>query len=128
MKAKKIVGISVVIGIVILISALLFNAYWNEWRFERIRVFSPGQQYVEEYEDHYHKAVVKPSTMPSPFGSSSIIIYFKPGQKEHMLEQIKRDVMNYLEKLIEEHGDVFYKYELRNSQTINCLFDLGRIL
>jgi len=29
-----------------------------------------------------------------------------------MLEKIKEDITYYLEKTVEEHGDIFYKYEI----------------
>ena len=98
------------IGVLVAVMVGLLYGYWTEWRFERIKVYN-AIQYIDEYEENYYK--VKFKLERGWFGSSGVkIIYFLPGQKEKMMSKIKEDVINYLEEIIEKHGDIFYKYEV----------------
>ena len=108
-KIKK----SIIIGVAILV--LLFCVYWVVWRVD-IPV-ARGSRYLHEYEDYYYKTESILPLFSFNFGTGRAgrqIIYFKPGQKGKMLKQIKKDVNGYLEALIEEHGDIFYRYEIND--------------
>lgn len=114
MKLKKRTIILMIISIGIIILAILVSVstlvylYWTEWRVEKVRVTGGARRnYIEEYEDYYYKA-----KDGSGFFNSYTDIYFKPGQKEKMLEKIKEDVINELEKRIAEFSNVYYKYEI----------------
>jgi len=93
---------------------MLFALYWNVLRFERVRVFGLGQRLIDEYRQYYHRAVFRPNTMPSPFGSSRHDVYFVrwSGQRARMVERIESDIHNELDELIERHSDIFYRYEI----------------
>ena len=69
---------------------------------------------VDEYQDYYFKDVWIRGF--SPFGTNNWFryIFFLPGQRTGMRNKIKEDMVNKLETLIEEHGDVIYKYEINN--------------
>jgi hypothetical protein len=100
------------IGVGAIILALLFCLYWNVLRFERVRIIGAKMNYVEEYKDYYYKSELK--SVKTIITGSAIVeyIYFLRGQKDKMMEKIKDDVTNELEKLIEENGDIFYKYDI----------------
>jgi hypothetical protein len=106
MKAKIKKGILIGMGIIM----LLMISYVVGWPIERVRLI--GVIDLDEYKDYYIAAKHK-SVWAIITGSAGVTdVYFLPGQKKRMLEKIKEDVIYYLEKLIEEHGDVFYKYEI----------------
>ena len=99
------------IGVAVL--ALLFYAYWTDWRFEKIRISG----YTEDYIDDYREYIYKTETVwfnnlwfeNSWLGTK---LYILPSKKELLLEKIKEDVINALEYLIGEYSDIYYKYEV----------------
>ena len=69
----------------------------------------------EEYQGYYIKAVWRRGWFTLGTGWSwTLDIYFLPGQKTRMINKIKEDIFNDLETLVEENGDIFYKYDLSN--------------
>ena len=94
----------------VVVFAILSLVYLIVWRVS-MRA-STSVIYLDDYRNYYFFTRFKPKTMPAPFGSSRQIIYFKPGQKGRMLKKIRKDVTGVLETLIEEHEDIFYKYEM----------------
>ena len=102
----------VLTSIGVAVFALLFYAYWTNWRFEKIRTSG-----YEDYIDDYREYIYKTETVwfknlwfeESWLGTK---IYILPSKKELLLEKIKEDVINALEYLIGEYGDIFYKYEV----------------
>lgn len=109
MKAKTKKGILISIGVVI----LLITLYIAGWPIERVTVTGGKMNYIDEYQNYYFMSMYMKGLFQ--FGDGTIWIrevYFLPGQKEKILEKLKQDVNNYLEKLIEEHGDTYYKYEI----------------
>lgn len=100
--------ITIVVSVIVL--ATMFCTYWTVWR-----VSLPANiivKHIDDYRDYYFMTEYKPNTMPPPFGSARQIIYFKPGQKGEMLDKIKEDVVEILDTLIEEHGDICNRYEI----------------
>ena len=112
--------------IVIIILSILFYMFVTEWRFERIRVIGAKMYIVEEYQDYYCKVKEGSGTFIGTYFYKDI--YFSFGQKKKMLEKTKEDVTNYLEKLIEEHNDIFYKYEISNDFKQVCIYETPGII
>ena len=115
MRVKKRTIVLVGIGVIVL--ALLFYAYWTNWRFEKVTIIGRKMNYIEGYKDYYYKSERK--RVKSFIARSVVVedIYFLPGQKERMLEKIKEDVMGDVEKVMEEYSDILYKYEVSDDFT-----------
>ena len=103
----------VILIIIAVIALLAFLAYWNVFRFERVRV-SGGQRLLAEYSDYYYKAVFRTNRAGSLFGASWYNVYFLRGQRVGMVERIREDILAELEMFVEEYADAFYRYEISN--------------
>ena len=105
----------IIIGIIL---ALLFFGYWTSWRFERVNILAnTSVRYLNDYQDYFHRTeVVFRRTLVGTTASRQII-YFSRGQRNRMLERIKEDVKYELASLIEEHSDIFYRYEISDDFT-----------
>ena len=104
-KKKKII-----LGLCIIVFVILGYVYWTQWRIERISI--PTNRFFEEYSDYFYRTrrVVGRTLVGTT--AHSQIIYFKPGQRRQMIERVRQDIINELEKLITEHSDIFYRYEI----------------
>ena len=62
------------------------------------------------------------------FGASWNVtkLYILPKEKERMIEKITEDVINDLEYLIGENGDVFYKYEVSDDLNRIYIYQVSR--
>ena len=106
MKAKKIKRIC--IGAVIL-AVVLFAYLWAT----RAEISGRAANLVEDYQGYYLAAKWRQGWFNFGYGRPWVKeIYFLPGQKGAMLRKIKEDIVNGLETLTTEHGDLFYKYEV----------------
>ena len=104
----KIYKKRIIIGALILM--VLYCACSVKWR---VSIMDGTRAiYISDYREYYFFTRFKSSNWPPPFGAGKHIIFFKPGQKENMLEKIRKDVTGIMETLIEEHRDIFYKYEV----------------
>lgn len=114
--SKKImIGISVTVTVLV----TLFCVYWTQCRVDILA--STKIKYLDDYRDYYFYTKVQ-TGMGFMQNISRQIIYFKPGLKEAMLEKIKEDVSGILETLVEQHSDIFYKYEISDDFTIVNLY------
>ena len=103
-KHRIIIAITAIITcIVVILSTMVV--------FSRVRVV--GGAYLEDYRGYYFIAV--PRWRGLSWGQSRPSrkdVYFLPGQRGRMLERIREDIINELDEFIEEHGDIFYRYEI----------------
>ena len=59
------------IGVVIL--AVLFYAYWTEWRFEHVRLSMAAKEHLNDYRNYFYKVEqLRVRPMPSPFGGGDL--------------------------------------------------------
>ena len=114
---KKIISKMIMI---IIILAVLYLAYCTLWR-----VDIGTNIYLINYRDYYYatKVVHKNSIIYGAVHRQ--IIYIKIGQKGKMLNKIKEDVINSLETMIKEHGDIFYKYEISDDFKRICVYEVS---
>ena len=96
--------------IILIISAISFFIYYY---FTEMRIeigYTRGVRFLDDYSDYFDRTVLIRRTF---IGTASIqVIHFRPGQRRLMLERIREDIKDSLKALIEEHGDVFYRYEI----------------
>jgi len=104
-KHKIIIAVAaIIVGIVVTFSAMvLFSS----------TIVLGGMDLVADYQDYYFRAVYRRGWINLGTGRvDSYGIYFLPGQRGRMLGRIREDIINELDELIEEHGDIFYRYEI----------------
>jgi hypothetical protein len=118
-KVKKKAIILIGMGATIL--ALLFYGYWTEWRFDRVRVSGKAMHYVHDYEEYYFKAEDGSGRFIYAYDYKKI--YFLSRQRNKMLEKIKEDVSSDLNSIIENYGDLFYRYEISDDFKQVCIYE-----
>ena len=102
---------------VIVAEILVFTAivilFWN--MIVTVKTHGRAADLVEEYQAYYFKEVWRHGF--SPWGTNNWFryIYFLPGQRTGMRNKIGEDITNKLETLVEEHGEIIYKYEISNN-------------
>ena len=91
----------------IIILVLAFTSYVVGWPIpiEKVSVIGGAMYIVEEYEDYYFSVRI---TQPliNIGGDHIKVITFLPGQKNKMLRKIEADMIDSLEKLVNEHRDI----------------------
>ena len=116
MKVKTKMWLGIVIVIVVL--SLLVYEYWTNWRFDRIRITGvTANLCLNRYRLYYYKAEREKRWIELNFGTGSVqyvYVYFLPGQRDRLLEKLKDDIISGLDTLIEEHSDLYYKYEIHD--------------
>ena len=106
-KNKKKMRIVIGIIILVIISDII------GWPIERVSITGAKMAYIPIYKDYYLMTKDKKALLNLGTGTPwNKVVYFLPFQRGRMREKIKEDVINYLEKLIEVYGDIFYKYEI----------------
>ena len=98
----------VILIIIAVVALLAFLAYWNVFRFERVRVSSgPIMNIVGLYNNYYFKAELRPGFFN--FGGGRPLVkdvYFLRGQRARMVERIREDILAALATLM-----VLYSYK-----------------
>ena len=104
MKKKKIM-------MNIIAFAAIISFFWD--LIVPVRSHGRAANLVEDYWGYYLTASWQQGWFNFGLGNSwSRNMRFLPGQKPLMINKMKKDIVNELETLVEENGDVCYKYEI----------------
>ena len=107
---KRLIIIACVCAIALLATHIVYGL---DWRVERVRVIGRSQNIVEDYEDYYLRANTKRIQNWIMGGTNTVTdIYFLPRQRARMTERIREDIINELEILVNDHSNIFYRYEI----------------